>query len=326
MATKKKVKKVKQEGSSDLSRIRSKLGRLTHERKPTGFMDLGEDLNSVLGDPDRGLAWGKIVEIAGMPSNGKTVIAIDIAASAQAQEAHVIWNDFENSFDQPIEPNGTDWYSRRGLICHRGDPKRGIKPADNFTLIQPYVGRFGKEKEDRLVTAEELIEECEGVMAAVHRKKPGKPILIITDSVTAMLPDEEAVAGLTGQNMRTNMALPFFMGKLLRRWTALLQNFDASAIFINQLRTNPAAYFGDGSYTPGGNALPFYAHVRIRMKRIGKGGRMLKNGKLIGIKGLLINYKNKAGGVEGLKVGYKIFNSGKSRFMEASVIEKEAKA
>lgn len=286
-----------------LGRIRKKLGHLTHEAEPTEFLNTGNKyLNSVLGHPDKGLAYGKILEIYGMESNGKTALAIDLACLCQADGAAVVWVDLEHSFDP-------EWIARRGL------------KIDEVVLIQPFVGKFEGSKEKRLSTVQELMEEAEGVMTEL-RKSGVLKICIVIDSVAAMLVEEEAEAGLTGQNMRTSNALPVALGRLLRRWIGLLQDYHAVALFINQMRTKPGG-FGDPAYTPGGNALRFYAHVRVRMRRV-KGGRMTQSGKTVGIKGILRNDKNKGGGVEGTECGFKIFFDGKSRFVAASAIREEA--
>lgn len=310
-----KVATKKQPPKSYLERIREKMGHLTHERPARVYLDTGSpELNAVLGEREAGIAFGKIIEISGQSSTGKTAIALDLAATAQtANEAHVLWLDFENSFDQPLTAEQNNWYQRRGLMCHKG--------ATNFTLIQPYVGLFNNEKTPRLATAEELLGEAEAVLVYQSRKK--KPIIAVVDSVTGMLPEEQSNAGIGGQNMRTTMALPVLLGDLLRRWTGLLPEYDALAIFLNQLRTKPGISFGDPNYTPGGNALPFYAHSRVRMRRV-KGGRVLRKGRMVGLKGILLNHKNKSGGIEGEECGFRIFFDGRSQFVTPDVIKGES--
>lgn len=278
--------------------VRKKLQHMDFHRKAISFLDFGcKELNSVVGDEDRGLAYGKIVELSGLPSNGKSVLALDMLAAAQQDGALTFWVDVETSWDE-------NWSARRGVDCSR------------VNLIQPMVGTFGKQKEKRLSTAQELLEQAEETMALLHRRFPNRPMFGVVDSVAALLMEEEAEVGLTGQNMKSNMALPAMMSKILRRWIGLLQVYGGTVIFINQLRINPMAW-GDPYYTPGGQALPFYAHVRVRVHRMRK-ARLLKAGKLIGVKGVLKNLKNKAGGVEGSTCGYKIYFDGRSSFFPAS--------
>lgn len=287
--------------SKAIESIRKKMGHLTHDFAPVGFLDTkNSHLNGVLGC-DLGIPYGKILEISGNPSNGKTLIAIDLASAAQADGAEIIWCDFENSFDR-------EWGLRRDLKC---DPDSGT-----FHLLQPYVGIFGKEKTPRLIKGEEMLQEAESVMDLLH-KKGAKKLFIVVDSVAAILTEEEESAGMTEANFRTTMSLPKVLNKLLRRWTPKLQAYAGIALFLNQIRVNPMKMFGDPTYTMGGNAMPFYAHVRARVKRV-KGGRILKNGKMSGVKGIITNEKNKAGGVEGEACGYKMYFSGKSLFIDKS--------
>lgn len=313
--------KIKKQSSStsrsEIDLIRKKLGRLTHEWAPRIYLNTGNTfLNSVLGQEDKGLVYGKIIEIAGMPSNGKSALAIDIAAVAQADGAHVVWIDHENSFDQPRTSADESWPSRRGLACSEEEKK--------FYLIKPYVGKFKGESESRLSTAQELMEEAEAIMSVIYLKDHDCKIVIVNDSVAAMLPEDEAASGLSGQNFKTSMSLPVMLGHLMRRWTGILQQYNAMAIFINQLRHKPMA-FGDPVYTPGGNAIPFYAHVRVRVKRV-KGGRIIqknKSDKMIGVRAVIKNIKNKAGGVEGAECGCKILFNGTSKFVAAKDVLEE---
>lgn len=296
-----------------LAQVRKKLGHTSYEWLPQSYLNTGDPLlNGVLGQEKRGIPYGCMVEIAGMPSNGKTALAIDVASAAQADGAVVVWADFENSFDP-------EWVERRGLKC--GGPS-GDK--SHFELIQPYVGKFGKgtTKEERLVTGEELLAEIEQTLRAHHQKKPKGKLLLAIDSVTAILPEDEAVAGIIGQNMGTSMALPKLLGRICRRWIALARNYNCIVVWINQLREKPGAW-GDPTYTTGGNALPFYCHIRVRMRRV-KGGRMTNMGRVVGVKGILSNVKNKAGGVEGADCGFKIFFDGHTKFLTAADVKGDA--
>jgi RecA/RadA recombinase len=181
------------------------------------------------------------------------------------------------------------------------------------------VGTFGNEKKPRLSTAEELCAEIEENMS--HLSKKYKKQIVLIDSVAAMMPDVVAAAGMEGRNMRTNMGLPMFMSGLMQRWIGLAQAYSALIIFVNQLRTKPAA-FGDPAYTPGGNALPFYSHIRVRVCRV-KNGRIMREGRVCGIKGIMTNVKNKAGGRERASVGYKIMFDGPIEFMDARDAKKD---
>lgn len=260
-------------------------------------------LNAALGHPEKGLAYGSIIEISGFESQGKSVIAMEVATMAQRDDAYVVWLDLENSFDP-------DWVGKRGLVC------------SEVLVVQPHL--TGKGKEKRISTAQELVEQVEHMIQEVRREDRNSKFCLVVDSLAAMLVEEEAEAGMTHQNMRTNNALPFFLSKMLRRWCALLPEYNAMCILINQIRTKPGMAWGNPNYTPGGHAPRFYAHVRAEMKRI-TGGRILERGQMVGIKGILHNNKNKAGGVERYDCGFRIYFNGKAKFMHASEIREEGK-
>jgi hypothetical protein len=95
-------------------------------------------------------------------------------------------------------------------------------------------------------------------------------------------------------------------------------------LFINQLKVSPMQKFGNPEYTPGGKALKFYCHIRVRAGRA-KGGKILQAGKTIGIQGIMRNIKNKAGGVEWSSCGYKLFFEGRLVIMAKEKIKKLSK-
>lgn len=286
-----------------LQAIRKKLKHCTLAWQPTLWLDTGiPELNCVIGHRDKGLPYGSVVEISGWQSAGKTAITMTLCALAQQDGAHIVWGGFE---DRNIDER---WASIRGLDLSK-----------NFTPIVPYVGTFDNEKIPRLATAQELLEEMEGVMAAKHGQC--NRMVVVIDSVAALLPEGEAEAGLTGGGFRSNMDLPMMMGRLLRRWVGLAQWYNCAIILINQLRTNPMARFGDRTYTPGGNASLFYSHVRLRVRRVGK---IIDKGKMIGVRGIIKAVKNKAGGCENSEVGYRLFFNAPTEFASVSAIKKES--
>ncbi len=170
-----------------------------------------------------------------------------------------------------------------------------------------------------MITGEELLKEAEHWMKAV-RVANRKPFLIL-DSVASIMPEGASTDEIDDQNMRNDQALPKLMSRLMPRWIGVVASCSGVAIFINQLRQKPGIAFGDPWYSNGGNALPFFAHVRVRMRRKGKdSGKMRQGSDIVGIKGLMKNHKNKAGGVEGREIGYKIFNDGRAQFVKAERI------
>ncbi len=195
-----------------------------------------------------------------------------------------------------------------------------------FALIQPYVGQFHDNPKSpkslskpRLANAQELCTEAELVMEAVSKKFDR--MITVVDSIPAMLTEGESADGLERANLRTEQELPKFLNKLLRRWVGASQVYNSMTLFINQLRQNPMARFGSPIYTPGGNAPRFYSHIRVRVARGSASGKILDSkGKIIGIQGIMSNKKNKLGGVEQSKVGYRIMFKGPVEFVPASKI------
>lgn len=288
--------------SKTLSQIRKALNHFAMDWEPSLWLNTGiPGLNAVLGHAEKGIPYGRVIEISGWESQGKTAIMMALAALAQQDGARVIWGDLENSFD-------ADWARQRGLN------------PDEVLLIQPYVGRFNGERTPRLSTAQELCVEIEHCMTMRTVKGAVKRVVVL-DSIPSLLTEGEAAAGVDGANLRTNMDLPMFLGRLLRRWVALAQAQSCLIVLINQLRTNPMARFAR-DYTPGGNAPRFYSHVRVRVSRI-KGGRIKDKGKLVGIQGIMRCLKNKTGGSEGAEIGYRLLFKGPLEFLEAKKIRKE---
>lgn len=344
-----------------LAQIRESLSHVTLEWKPRVWLDTGiPDLNRVIGHKLRGIPYGRIIEMSGLESHGKTALVMALAALAQRDGALVIWADLENSFDY-------DWAIQRGIakcpaclgkgrdkdgkhckncgekhpcdLCDGGGCKEcansgevrgtGLDPA-KLVLVQPYVGRFmvkaskpgAKPKlgEPRLSTGTELLAEAEKCILASREKFDR--MFIVVDSIAAILTEGEAAAGIEGRNMRTNADLPMFLSSLLRRWVGFAQAYNCSVMLTNQLRLKPGVKFGSPWYTTGGNAPHFYSHVRVHVGRV-KGGKIVDKGKTIGIQGVMKALKNKSGGLEGSEVGYKIMFDGKVLFVPAKQMRKE---
>ena len=284
---------------ADIDAIRSRLKHHPLEAAPARWFDPGSPaLSAVLGSESKGIPYGKIIELYGQNSHGKSMLALYLAAKAQEDGAAVIWLDFEGSFD-------SGWAIENGL------------EADDIYLLEPTIGRFGKKTGDvEIQGAESVFQEAKEIVKLIH-ERDGKPIFSVIDSVAAILINEEEAAGIEGQNMRTKLGPARFMSSLLRQWTPLCKVCDMSTVFINQIRMNPNAMFGNPEYTPGGESLGFYTSIRARVARV-KGGRLMDGERCTGIRGKITNYKNKSGSgsVEGASCGYAMrFNHGTEGWM-----------
>jgi len=287
MPSAKKKKRVTAE--SEVERIRKELRHSRMEWLPQAWLDTGYPaLNNVLGC-EKGIPFGKIIQLVGMESQGKTLLALHIASAAIKSGIQVVWLDTENSFDP-------DWARING-----------VDPA-HVHLVEPYVGTFGREKEPRLVSAEEL---CEEVSALVYKRTHEKA-LVVLDSIPGLLPLEELATDMEDYDMRTGMALPKFLGRLMPKWLAMCKACDAICLLVNQIRPS-FAKFGSPERSPGGKGLKFFIHVQAKARRA-KGGSILRAGKPIGIKGILDNKKNKSGGTERASCYYKLYFDGRAKF------------
>lgn len=237
-------------------------------------------------------------------SHGKTMLALLIAALAQADGAKVAWVDLERSFDKP-------WVEAQGV------------KYDNVFLARVELVKDGQET--RLQTAQEVFEEVEEWIAIKHKNNSDGKILLVVDSLAALMVEEEAEAGIGGQNMRTNMALPSFLSKTLKKWVAMAANTNTLMIFINQIRA-AIGQWGTPEYAPGGNATKHYCACRVTVRRV-KGGRLKQGPKIVGLRGVIKNVKNKVGGgsIEGCEVGYEtLFGRRQWKFPTVADVRKDA--
>ena len=197
------------------------------EAIPTGSLALDAALG--IG----GVPKGRIIEIYGPESSGKTTLAIHAIAEAQRQGGIAAFIDAEHAFDR--------FYAE----------KLGVD-TDNLLISQPDNG------EQALEIAENLIRS-----AAID--------IIVIDSVAALTPKAE-IEGEMGENKVGLQAR--LMSQALRKLTSAISRTNTVCIFINQLREKIGVMFGNPETTTGGNALKFYASVRIDVRR----AEVLKNG------------------------------------------------
>ena len=296
--------------------IKKAMGYKTYAKPPEYWLDLKSSYaNKVFGSKELGAAFGKIILIAGEPSSGKSAAAAYISGLAQEEGADVGWVDGENSYDP------------------KHVSKQGLNPR-KVAVFAPEYGEFKykKKKGKRLVkeeveAAEDLFTRVEIWMKLRRKANPKGKLVVVVDSTTSFAPEEELMGGLADQNMRTKVSPAVFMNNLTKRWVGLAVHTNALIILIAQLRTNIGEMFGEKRYVPGGKGLGYYSSVVVWMNRI-KGGAIKKSGRQIGVKGVMVNKKNKAGGgsIERKKCGYKVwFYKPKWQFLDADELKKEGK-
>ncbi len=174
-----------------------------------------------------GLPRGRIVEIYGPESSGKTTIAIHVIAEAQKKGGICAIIDAEHAFDSA--------YAQ----------KLGVD-VDNLLISQPDYGEQGLEIADRLILS-------------------GALDVVVIDSVAALVPKGELEGEMGDSKMGMQARL---MSQALRKLTATISKTNTICIFINQLREKIGVMFGNPETTTGGNALKFYASIRLDIRRM----------------------------------------------------------
>jgi recombination protein RecA len=189
---------------------------------PTG--SLGLDIALGIG----GLPRGRIVEIYGPESSGKTTLALHVVAEAQKRGGTCAFVDAEHAFDPS--------YAR----------KLGVD-LDTLLMSQPDAGEQALEIADTLV-------------------RSGAIDVLVVDSVAALVPRAELEGEMGDSHVGLQARL---MSQALRKLTSSVARSNTLIIFINQIRMKIGVMFGSPETTTGGNALKFYASVRLDIRRIG---------------------------------------------------------
>jgi len=176
-----------------------------------------------------GLPRGRVVEIYGPESSGKTTLALQVVAEAQ----------------------------KTGGICGFIDAEHALDPV--------YAGKLGVKVADLLISQPDSGEQALEIADTLVRS--GAVDVLVVDSVAALTPKAE-LEGEMG-DMQPGMQARL-MSKALRKLTASISKSGTMVIFINQIRMKIGIMFGNPETTTGGNALKFYASVRLDIRRIGQ--------------------------------------------------------
>jgi recombination protein RecA len=229
----------KQPSAEKLKALQLAMDKIDKDFGKGAIMRLGDDkvedvqvistgsvsLNMALGVG--GYPRGRVIEIYGPESSGKTTLAIHAMAEVQKQGGIAAIIDAEHAFDR--------FYAE----------KLGVDTS-NLLIAQPDSGEQALEIADKLISS-----------AAVD--------LVVIDSVAALTPKAE-IDGEMGDNKVGLQAR--LMSQALRKLTATINKTQTTCIFINQLREKIGVMFGNPETTTGGNALKFYASVRLDIRRV----------------------------------------------------------
>ena len=234
------IKDIKDGGSARSKALEAALAQIERAHGKGSIMKLGEDskvevdtistgslgLDIALGIG--GLPRGRIVEIYGPESSGKTTLALQVIAEAQKKSGICAFVDAEHALDPA--------YAR----------KLGVNIGE-LLISQPDTGEQALEIADTLV-------------------RSGAIDVLVVDSVAALTPRAE-IEGEMGDSLPGLQAR--LMSQALRKLTASISRTNCMVIFINQIRMKIGVMFGSPETTTGGNALKFYASVRLDIRRIG---------------------------------------------------------
>ena len=226
------------EKAAKLKALEAALGKIEKDFGKGSIMKLGDQkveeleviptgsisLNHALGVG--GYPKGRIIEIYGPESSGKTTLALHAMAEAQKAGGYAAFIDAEHAFDR--------FYAE----------KLGVD-VDNLLISQPDNGEQALEIADQLIRS-----------AAVD--------IVVVDSVAALTPKAE-IEGDMGENKVGLQAR--LMSQALRKLTSTISKTNTTCIFINQLREKIGISFGNPETTTGGNALKFYASVRLDIRK-----------------------------------------------------------
>lgn len=191
------------------------------EAIPTGSIALDRALG--IG----GIPRGRVVEIFGPESSGKTTVALHVLANAQKAGGTVAFIDAEHALDPKYAAN------------------LGVNTNDLY-VSQPDTGEQALEITDILVHS-------------------GEVAVIVIDSVAALVPRAEIEGDMGDAHVGLQARL---MGQALRKLTGITATSNTTLIFINQLRLKVGVFFGSPEVTSGGKALPYYASVRLDVRKI----------------------------------------------------------
>ncbi len=216
----------KQFGTGSIMKL-GETRKIDVELLPSGSLSLDLALGG-------GYPRGRIIEIYGPESSGKTTLTLHAIAEIQKQGGQAAFIDAEHALDPA--------YAKRIGV-----------DTDNLFVSQPDNG-------------EQALEICETLV------RSGAVDLIVVDSVAALVPQAEIDGDMGDSQMGLQARL---MSQAMRKLTGIIAKSKATVIFINQIRMKIGVMFGSPETTTGGNALKFYASVRLDIRRIGQ----IKNGE-----------------------------------------------
>lgn len=227
--------------SDFMSELASAIGKNDAPTTVNNWLNTGHPLlnDALSGSYHGGFPVGRIVEMFGQSSSGKTAIATSVMTCAQQMGGVAGFFDHENSFD------------------HHLAEQNGMSTEDRWIFKQPD-------------TFEQSIDIAVKAAAAIRERKlidPKAPIVFVFDSLASMVPRSKFDKDTSEYNMNDNTALARATSAAFPALAKFCQLNQFTAIFLNQVRTKPGVVYGNPETTPGGSAPEFYSSVRVSLTR-----------------------------------------------------------
>lgn len=209
---------------------------------PTKFINTGYGpLNEIIsGKADGGLPFGRMLEMFGDSSSGKTALATQWMIQAQRMGGCAIFIDWERSFN-------IDMAKSMGLNDER----------PYWVYLKPKTWEQG----NMMAT-----KACQAIRASGMIDK-NAPILVVFDSIASAVPKSVTEKELDELTMNDTTALARVSSTTLKTQAQWAEEFDATFLYLNQIRLKPGVAYGDPTTTPGGKAMEFYSTVRLSLSR-----------------------------------------------------------
>jgi len=204
----------------------------------TGFAPLNYIIS---GRHDGGLAYGRMYEVFGESSTGKTALATDWMAEAQRMGGAAAFMDWERSFNEDLAVHGYGLKAEKPIWLY----KKPNTWEEGNTVAAKYCQWLREKK---------VI-------------KDDAPILIVLDSIASAIPNSMAEKDFSEYSMNDTTALARVTSTTLKSMALFAERFNAIFVYLNQMRLKPGVVYGDPRTTPGGKAMEFYATARLALGR-----------------------------------------------------------
>ena len=236
------VRKTGMELAALVADFEKTVGANAEKSSVTEFINTGYGpLNEIMsGDRNGGLPFGRLIEMFGESSTGKTALATQWMIQAQNMGGVAGFIDWERSFS-------TEMAVDMGL--YTGEPYWMYKKPKTWEEGNMEALRYAKFVRDT-----KLID-------------PKAPILIVLDSIASAIPKSVSEKGIDEYTMNDTTALARVTSTTLKNVAQFVEEYNATFLYLNQMRLKPGVVYGDPRTTPGGKAMEFYATVRLALGR-----------------------------------------------------------